>query len=36
MIECDAELCEYWTGFGCICAALGIDIEEEDEEDDTF
>jgi len=29
---CDAELCEMWAGFGCVCDALGI--EPEDDEDD--
>lgn len=33
MIQCDAELCPYWAGFGCVCAALDIDpYEDEDDE----
>lgn len=25
MRGCDAELCENWTGFGCVCEALDLD-----------
>ena len=40
--RCDAEMCPYWTGQGCICevfdlhypARLPIEEEEEEEEDD--
>ena len=28
MRECDAELCEFWAGFGCVCEALGISPED--------
>lgn len=28
MSGCDAELCDYWTGFGCACAAFDIDRPE--------
>lgn len=24
-MSCDAELCENWAGFGCVCDALGIE-----------
>ena len=30
MSGCDAELCEYWAGHGCVCDALGIDPDERD------
>ena len=29
MSRCDAELCQYWTGQGCICEAMGIEPDEE-------
>jgi hypothetical protein len=25
--KCNAELCINWTGQGCICAVMGLDIE---------
>lgn len=25
--KCNAELCINWTGHGCICAVVGLDIE---------
>lgn len=25
MADCDAELCEHWTGQGCVCAVLDIE-----------
>lgn len=31
---CKAELCRYWTGDGCVCAAL--DITEEDFDDEPW
>lgn len=31
---CDAELCPYWAGFGCVCDALGIEPETEEDDDD--
>lgn len=27
-MSCDAELCEYWTGQGCICEVMGIERAE--------
>lgn len=27
-MTCTAELCEYWTGHGCICEVVGIEQED--------
>ena len=24
-MACDAEMCEFWTGSGCICDVMGIE-----------
>lgn len=28
MAGCEAELCSYWTGQGCVCEVMGIDPTE--------
>lgn len=36
MIQCDAELCPFWTGFGCVCAVFDLDPYELEEDDDDY
>jgi hypothetical protein len=31
---CEAEMCQYWTGQGCICEVLGLESDEHQEEDE--
>lgn len=33
MTGCEAELCDYWNGFGCVCEALGIEPQGECDHD---
>jgi hypothetical protein len=27
-MRCDEELCPFWTGDGCACAVMGVDVAE--------
>lgn len=33
-MSCTAEMCPYWTGHGCICAVLNLELQCIHEMDD--
>ena len=34
MAQCNMELCEFWTGDGCICRVLDLEPREPIEDDE--